>query len=107
MDRPTILRDLAAEALSPSMRDVGLRELDNIIKPISDQANLLNQWRTGTLAVLFIFGPTLATIKIFDPSRAGAALDWWPVVSAVALILTINVIWYGYQYRFQDRWPQV
>lgn len=105
MDRPTILRDLAAEALSPGVRDVGLRELDNIVKPISAQANLLNGWRTATLAILFIFGLTLATIKIFDPSKAGAALDWWPVACTVALILTVNVIWYGYQYWFQDRWP--
>lgn len=105
MDRPTILRDLAAEALSPGARDVGLRELDNILKPISAQATRLNNWRTGTLAVLFIFGLTLATIKIFDPSKAGAAFDWWPVASAAALMLTVNVIWYGYQYWFQDRWP--
>lgn len=105
MDRPTILRDLAAEALSPGARDVGLRELDDIIKPISGQANLLNGWRTATLAILFIFGLTLATIKIFDPSKAGAAFDWWPVASAAALMLTVNVIWYGYQYWFQDRWP--
>ena len=105
MDRPTILRDLAAEALSPGARDVGLRELDNIIKPISAQANLMNSWRTGTLAVLFIFGLTLATIKIFDPSKAGAVFDWWPVASAAALMLTVNLIWYGYQYWFQDRWP--
>lgn len=91
MDMPTILRDLAAEALSPGARDVGLRELDNIIKPISAQANRLNSWRTGTLAILFIFGLTLATIKIFDPSKAGAAFDWWPVASAAALMLTVNL----------------
>ena len=105
MDRPTILRDLAAEALSSGAREVGLRELDNILKPISAQASLLNGWRTATLAVLFIFGLTLATIKIFDPSKAGAAFDWWPIASAAALMLTVNVIWYGYQYWFQDRWP--
>jgi hypothetical protein len=54
MDRPTILRDLAAEALSPGARDVGLRELDNIIKPISARANLLNWCRIGIQAGLLM-----------------------------------------------------
>jgi hypothetical protein len=105
MDRPTIFGDLAAEALSPGAHDVGLRELDNIIKPIYAQANLLKSWRTGILAVLFILGLTLATIKNFDPSKAGETFDWWPVASAAALMLTVNLIWYGYQYGFQGRWP--
>lgn len=105
MDRPTILRDLAADSLSPDTRDVGLRELDNILKPILTHANQLNWWRIGTQTILLIFALTLATAYILDPSKAAYPGSWWPVALAAGLIFTVNISWYGYQYWFQKKWP--
>jgi hypothetical protein len=105
MDRPTILRDLAAEALSPGARDVGLRELDNIIGPISTRATRLNWCRIAIQAGLLIFALTLATAYILEPSKAGGPGSWWPITAAVGLIFAVNISWYGYQYWFQKKWP--
>jgi hypothetical protein len=91
MDRPTILRDLAAEALSPGARDVSLRELDNIIKPISTRANVLNGCRIGIQAGLLIFVMTLATAYILEPSKTGDPGSWWPIAAAVGLIFAVNI----------------
>jgi hypothetical protein len=103
MDRPTILRDLAAEALSPGSRDVGLRELDNIIKPISTRAKLLNGCRIGIQAGLLIFAMTLATAYILEPSKTAGPGSWWPIAAAVGLIFAVNISWYGYLYWFQKK----
>jgi hypothetical protein len=105
MDRPTILRDLAAEALSPGARDVGLRELDNILKPISTRANRLNGCRIGIQAGLLIFAMTLAAAYILEPSKTAGPGSWWPIAAAVGLIFAVNISWYGYQYWFQKKWP--
>lgn len=104
MERPTLLRDLAAVALSPGAPDVGLRDLDAILKPISNRAKLLNWCRLAIQALLLIFGLTLAAANILDPFRAQDADNWWPLAFVAALMLAVDIIWYGYQYWFQTRW---
>lgn len=103
MERPKLLRDLAAEALSPGAPDVGLRNLDAILKPISKRAKLLNGCRLAVQALLVISGLTLAAANILEPFRAQDADNWWPLAFIAALILAVDIIWYGYQYWFQTR----